>query len=504
MALPLLVLSAYHEIPNELLRLGVEGLVPGADGDLLGGEQLEHLDIDGPEAPAPINTGDVTSIPVQEKETAFGGCRIQPPPNAACLRNDLAQVNPGELMDTDTGHAHTHEPHSEILPDMRQGQIFLAAAAELPTVAASSQDPKAGRLQSRSCLPPSPRANWTKPWSRGRQESRSKRAVNLNGMGLAISQCWKERRRRGHVQRRGVAETSGPRRRSAGGAGRWSGWTLVGGWGGVVVAWLAAPLPIQKLRCGSRPSQAAASVAYVIVLRYAVFEDKDDRDHVAVRAKEQKVGTDASRSDRGSGNDQANAKPRVLLRVRLRAQVPAPINHATASPPPSEHVIDELAATVAVAEKEILDIIFCTPDNEGHTVTVTTAALPQKASLVIIAQPRALYKGARCTHETNILSKIGAGQDDQVSGLQLLKDGEWVDVPPMRHAIVANIGDQLEGWVESRLRQLSARVEADTSGVLLCHLHPQAPSAVHSPGERGVRAFASIVSKSNHVAVSAN
>jgi hypothetical protein len=49
-------------------------------------------------------------------------------------------------------------------------------------------------------------------------------------------------------------------------------------------------------------------------------------------------------------------KPRVLLRVRLRAQVPAPINHATASPPPSEHVIDELAATVAVAEKEILGI----------------------------------------------------------------------------------------------------------------------------------------------------
>ncbi|KAF7086077.1 hypothetical protein CFC21_089422 [Triticum aestivum] len=34
-------------------------------------------------------------------------------------------------------------------------------------------------------------------------------------------------------------------------------------------------------------------------------------------------------------------------------------------------------------------------------------------------------------------------QDDQVSGLQLLKDGAWVDVPPMRHAIVVNIGDQL-------------------------------------------------------------
>jgi len=35
-------------------------------------------------------------------------------------------------------------------------------------------------------------------------------------------------------------------------------------------------------------------------------------------------------------------------------------------------------------------------------------------------------------------------QDDKVSGLQLLKDGNWVDVPPMRHSIVVNLGDQLE------------------------------------------------------------
>ncbi|CAI9760872.1 unnamed protein product [Fraxinus pennsylvanica] len=35
-------------------------------------------------------------------------------------------------------------------------------------------------------------------------------------------------------------------------------------------------------------------------------------------------------------------------------------------------------------------------------------------------------------------------QDDKVSGLQLLKDGKWVDVPPMGHSIVIDIGDQLE------------------------------------------------------------
>lgn len=35
-------------------------------------------------------------------------------------------------------------------------------------------------------------------------------------------------------------------------------------------------------------------------------------------------------------------------------------------------------------------------------------------------------------------------QDDKVSGLQLLKDDKWVDVPPMHHSIVVNLGDQLE------------------------------------------------------------
>lgn len=35
-------------------------------------------------------------------------------------------------------------------------------------------------------------------------------------------------------------------------------------------------------------------------------------------------------------------------------------------------------------------------------------------------------------------------QDDKVSGLQLLKDGDWVDVPPLKHSIVINLGDQIE------------------------------------------------------------
>jgi len=43
----------YQEVPGEELGLGVERLVPCADGDLLAGEEVGELDVDGPEAPAP-------------------------------------------------------------------------------------------------------------------------------------------------------------------------------------------------------------------------------------------------------------------------------------------------------------------------------------------------------------------------------------------------------------------------------------------------------------------
>ncbi|CAK9147656.1 unnamed protein product [Ilex paraguariensis] len=35
-------------------------------------------------------------------------------------------------------------------------------------------------------------------------------------------------------------------------------------------------------------------------------------------------------------------------------------------------------------------------------------------------------------------------QDDEVSGLQILKGGQWIDVQPLSNAIVINIGDQIE------------------------------------------------------------
>ncbi|KAK7320543.1 hypothetical protein VNO77_30107 [Canavalia gladiata] len=55
-------------------------------------------------------------------------------------------------------------------------------------------------------------------------------------------------------------------------------------------------------------------------------------------------------------------------------------------------------------------------------------------------------------------------QDDKVSGLQLLKDGHWIDVPPMRHSIVVNLGDQLEVITNGKYKSVEHRVITQTNG----------------------------------------
>lgn len=73
-----------------------------------------------------------------------------------------------------------------------------------------------------------------------------------------------------------------------------------------------------------------------------------------------------------------------------------------------------------------------------------------------------LIKGLRA--HTDAGGIILLFQDDKVSGLQLLKDGEWVDVPPMKHSIVINIGDQLEVITNGKYKSVLHRVLAQTDG----------------------------------------
>ncbi|KAL3519406.1 hypothetical protein ACH5RR_017555 [Cinchona calisaya] len=73
-----------------------------------------------------------------------------------------------------------------------------------------------------------------------------------------------------------------------------------------------------------------------------------------------------------------------------------------------------------------------------------------------------LIKGLRA--HTDAGGIILLFQDDKVSGLQLLKDDEWVDVPPMRHSIVINIGDQLEVITNGKYKSVMHRVIAQPDG----------------------------------------
>ncbi|KAJ9176852.1 hypothetical protein P3X46_012123 [Hevea brasiliensis] len=73
-----------------------------------------------------------------------------------------------------------------------------------------------------------------------------------------------------------------------------------------------------------------------------------------------------------------------------------------------------------------------------------------------------LVKGLRA--HTDAGGIILLFQDDKVSGLQLLKDGQWIDVPPMRHSIVINLGDQLEVITNGKYKSVEHRVVAQTDG----------------------------------------
>ncbi|CAH1454239.1 unnamed protein product [Lactuca virosa] len=51
-------------------------------------------------------------------------------------------------------------------------------------------------------------------------------------------------------------------------------------------------------------------------------------------------------------------------------------------------------------------------------------------------------------------------QDDLVDGLQILKDGEWIDVQPIPNSIVINTGDQIEVLSNGRYKSVWHRVNA--------------------------------------------
>nr|POF08831.1 1-aminocyclopropane-1-carboxylate oxidase 4 [Quercus suber] len=71
-----------------------------------------------------------------------------------------------------------------------------------------------------------------------------------------------------------------------------------------------------------------------------------------------------------------------------------------------------------------------------------------------------LLKGLRA--HTDAGGIILLFQDDKVNGLQLLKDDQWIDVPPMRHSIVINLSDQIEVITNGKYKSVMHKVIAQT------------------------------------------
>ncbi len=49
---------------------------------------------------------------------------------------------------------------------------------------------------------------------------------------------------------------------------------------------------------------------------------------------------------------------------------------------------------------------------------------------------------------------------DGTPGLQILKGGAWIDVPPIPGTVIVNLGDMLERWTSGKFKSTQHRVRA--------------------------------------------
>lgn len=84
-----------------------------------------------------------------------------------------------------------------------------------------------------------------------------------------------------------------------------------------------------------------------------------------------------------------------------------------------------------------------------------------------MAALRLLHYSARVSDPGNGVFGAGAHSDygmftflvtDETPGLQVLLEGQWVDVPPLQGAFIVNLGDMLQRWTNDAFRSTLHRV----------------------------------------------
>ncbi|KAK9056405.1 hypothetical protein SSX86_027496 [Deinandra increscens subsp. villosa] len=124
----------------------------------------------------------------------------------------------------------------------------------------------------------------------------------------------------------------------------------------------------------------------------------------------------------------------------------------------AESLLEIFCENLGLEDKGYLKKAFYGPKQQAGAPTFGT-----KVSNYPPCPKPDLVKGLRA--HTDAGGVILLFQDDKVSGLQVLnQDGRWVDVPPMRHSIVINLGDQLEVITNGRYKSVMHRVLAQTDG----------------------------------------
>ncbi|XVE70587.1 hypothetical protein DITRI_Ditri10aG0083400 [Diplodiscus trichospermus] len=118
--------------------------------------------------------------------------------------------------------------------------------------------------------------------------------------------------------------------------------------------------------------------------------------------------------------------------------------------------LSELMSENLGLEKNYIKEVFSGTNGNGPSVGTKVAKYPQ------CPKPE-LVRGLR--EHTDSGGIVLLLQDDQVPGLEFLKDGKWVQIPPSRNnTIFVNTGDQVEVLSNGRYKSVLHRVMSEKTG----------------------------------------
>lgn len=122
--------------------------------------------------------------------------------------------------------------------------------------------------------------------------------------------------------------------------------------------------------------------------------------------------------------------------------------------------IEDFATTVSSLAQGIADILV---DQLGHkTSFFAENCLPNTCYLRLNRYPRSTITsevfGLMPHTDSDFLTIL---YQDQVGGLQLIKDGRWIKVKPNPEALIINIGDLFQAWSNDVYKSVEHRVVAN-------------------------------------------